>query len=79
MIRTTINLQESVLAAVKRIAHQEHRSLGETITELLQLGLRQRMEHTLPNPVSFPDFSMGVPFVALEDKGRLNQVLDDKR
>jgi hypothetical protein len=79
MIRTTISLQESVLKAVKRLAHIDHRSLGETITELLQMGLRQREKHSLPNPTALPDFSMGAALVSLEDKERLNQILDEKK
>lgn len=79
MIRTTISLQESVLKAVKRLAHKENRSLGETITELLQMGLRQREKHPHPDPAALPDFSMGAAFVSLEDKDRLNQLLDGKK
>lgn len=79
MIRTTISLQESVLKAVKRLAQRDHRSLGETITELLQMGLRQRESHSLPNPAALPDFSMGASLVSLEDKERLNQILDEKK
>lgn len=79
MIRTTISLQESVLKAVKRLAQKDHRSLGETITELLQMGLRQREKYAPPNSAVFPDFSMGAPLVSLEDKERLNQLLDDKK
>jgi hypothetical protein len=76
MIRTTISLQDSVLKAVKRLAREEHRSLGDTITELLQIGLRQRERRSGPVPASLPDFSMGAPLVSLEDKERLNQLLD---
>lgn len=78
MIRTTISLHESVLKAVKRMAKDEHRSLGETITELLQLGLRQREKKPSRELPALPDFSMGTAFVSLEDKDRLNQVLDGK-
>ena len=78
MIRTTISLQESVLKAVKRLAHDEHRSLGETISELLQVGLRQREKKSASGPAALPDFSMGAALVSLEDKARLNQILDEE-
>ncbi|MDD5674393.1 MAG: hypothetical protein PHC61_09525 [Chitinivibrionales bacterium] len=80
MTRTTICLHESVLKRAKRIAHERQITLGETITELLNKGLQQEAHTAVGNrkPFSLPSFSMGTPFVALEDKEALMSVMEKR-
>ena len=51
-MRTTINLDDDVLAAVKRLAGAQSKSLGETVSNLLRQGLEHRLtirhEHGIP-------------------------------
>lgn len=79
MTRTTISLHESTLIKVKKLSRQEHSSLGETITELLNLGLerkRAQMKKT-KNKFVLNTFAMGTPKVSLEDKEAVYSILDE--
>ena len=81
MIRTTISLHEATLKSAKRLARAEHRSLGETITELLNVGLHQREKQALApsDRLALPEFSMGKPRIPLEDKEGLFRLLDEPK
>ncbi len=70
MTRTTICLHESVLKTAKQIAHKEHRTLGETISELMGIGIRFKGRKPVRPQKRFTlkTFSMGTPHVPLEDK-----------
>jgi hypothetical protein len=76
MTRTTISLHESVLGKVRQVAHQSNSTLGETITELLNLGLQartvqiQKRRHT--QQFRLKTYAMGAPKISLEDKEALN-------
>jgi hypothetical protein len=79
MTRTTISLHESVLEKVRLAAHQSHTTLGETITELLDLGLRTKTaRHPARGKAKFrlKSFSLGIPRIPLEDKDAINAALD---
>ncbi len=73
MARITINLHESVLRKTRKLAHDQHTTLGEAITELLNIGLAQKTSALQHNkkPFSLPSFNMGVPLISLEDKEAL--------
>ena len=79
MTRTTISLHETILQKVRSVAHQSHATMGETITELLDLGLKAktaRHASQKKTPFILKTFSMGTPRVPLEDKEALNALLD---
>jgi hypothetical protein len=78
MTRTTISLHESILEKVRTVARQSHTILGETITELLNLGLRMKTNRSSQGKKRFQlkSFSMGNPRIPLEDKDAVNAVLD---
>lgn len=80
MTRTTISLHESVLRKVKRLSHDEHTTMGETITELLNLGLRAKENQMKKNKKKFQlkSFSLGTPRVPLEDKDAIYSLLTDE-
>ena len=81
MTRTTISLHESVLKKTKEEAKREHRSLGETISELLLLGLEKKHLHseTRKKPFVLKTYAMGSPRIPLEDKDALYDVLDGRK
>jgi hypothetical protein len=82
MARTTISLHESVLSKVRQVAHQSNSTLGETITELLNLGLHaktvQMQKLRQPQPFRLKTYAMGAPKISLEDKEALNAILDGR-
>jgi len=79
MMRTTISLHESTFNRVKKVAQKQHKSLGETITELLNLGLQKLKEAQSMQKRAFklPEFSMGMPRIDLEDKDSVYSILDE--
>jgi hypothetical protein len=80
MTRTTISLHETTLEKVKALSHKEHLSLGETITELLNLGLKHKnlLSQKEKNSFSLKTSSMGAPKIPLEDKEAINSLLDEE-
>lgn len=80
MTRTTISLHESVFGKVRKVAQESHSALGETITELLNLGLEaksaQIKKRRQSPPFHLKTYAMGKPMVSLEDKEALNAILD---
>lgn len=81
MTRTTISLHETVLDKVRTVAHQSHTTMGETITELLNLGLqikKARRHSQGKKRFHLKSFSMGTPRIPLEDKEALNAALDGR-
>jgi hypothetical protein len=82
MTRTTISLHESILGKVRRVAQQSHTTLGETITDLLNLGLQaksaQIQKGRQPQRFRLKTYRMGSPKVSLEDKEALNAILDER-
>ena len=79
MTRTTISLHESTLIKVKELSRQEHSTLGETITELLNLGLERKKTQLKKAGKKFVlnTFAQGKPKVALEDKEAVYSILDE--
>lgn len=80
MTRTTICLHESILRETKKLAHARHKTIGETITELLSIGLRNISRESRVSKASFvlPSFNMGNPKTALEDKEAISALLEKK-
>jgi hypothetical protein len=76
--RTTISLHESTLKRVREVARREHTTIGEAVTELLNLGLsaKEAQRRTEPRRFRLKSYSMGTPKVALEDKEALYRALD---
>ncbi|MBN1575568.1 MAG: hypothetical protein JW913_03395 [Chitinispirillaceae bacterium] len=79
MTRTTISLHYSTLDKVRELSRHEHITLGEAITELLNLGLGLKKNRFQRNKNSFSlkSFSMGQPKVPLEDKEAISNLLDE--
>lgn len=75
MTRTTLDLDPSVLAALRRRGHEEGKSLGRMASELLAPALREAHE---PPEFNWTAAPLGVPRVDLEDKEALNAALDGR-
>jgi len=67
MPRTTVNLDASVLRALRRRAAEEGRSLGDVISEILAPALAADKRKETP-PLRWHTAPMGPPRVDLEDK-----------
>jgi hypothetical protein len=74
-MRTTIDLDPLVLAALKERQKREGKTLGVLVSELLSKALAE--ETSAPaTDFHWPVKSMGTPLVDLEDKEALWDVLD---
>jgi hypothetical protein len=75
MVRTTLNLEPSVLAELKRRSKRERRPLGEVASEELARAFKAR--EPVASPLSgWKTYDMGEPAVALEDKEALEEFLE---
>jgi Ribbon-helix-helix protein, copG family len=74
-MRTTLTIDDDVLAAVKHLAERERKTLGEVISALARQGLTK--SHPTPRPVR-----NGVPLLPTQQAGtavtleRVNQLRD---
>jgi hypothetical protein len=75
MTRTTLDLDSSVLAQLRRRASAERKSMGQLASERLAVSLGEEMA-TEPGPLSWPALHMGRPRIDLDDKDTLWRVLD---
>jgi hypothetical protein len=80
-VRTTINIEDHLLAEAKVVAARGHRSLGDVVNDALRLvlsepggGARHRPQVILP-----VDGGSGLqPGVDLDDKNAIAAALDDE-
>jgi hypothetical protein len=75
MPRTTIDLDSSVLAQLRRRARAERKSMGQVASERLAVSLGAETPAE-PGPLSWPAWHMGAPRVDLDDRDALWRVLD---
>ena len=52
-MRTTLAIDDDVLIAVKAIAQQQHRSIGEVVSELARRALHRPQPSTMRNGIPF--------------------------
>lgn len=80
MTRTTISLHETTLAKVRDLSRSEQLSLGETITELLNLGIecKKAISQQKNGVFTLKTASMGQPKVPLEDKEAIYHLVNEK-
>lgn len=74
MARTTIDLDDSVLRAVKRIARDTGKSMGEVVSELLAAAIGKRTPRDRPK-LTWKSQPMRAR-VDLEDKDAVHRALD---
>ena len=78
MVRTTVTFHETTLARVRELARARHRSLGETVGELVEEGLRKQAGKRAPPARRLPlgRHHMGTPKIALEDKEAIRALIE---
>jgi hypothetical protein len=80
MPRTTIDLDPSVLRALRRKSQDQRKSMGQVASELLARSLR---ESETPSPAAegfkWVTRHLGKPRVDLEDKEAVRAILDTPR
>jgi hypothetical protein len=76
-MRTTINLDDALLAEAKQVAARTGRSLGAVVEDALRQSLRQRHQ-TTRRAVELPVFGEGGtrPGVDLDDSAALLDVME---
>jgi len=75
MPRTTLDLDSSVLAQLRRRARAEHKSMGQLASERLAVALEDEVQMEA-QPFKWPTWHMGEPKIDLQDKDALWRVLD---
>jgi hypothetical protein len=76
MPRTTLDLDSSVLAQLRRRARAEHKSMGRVASERLAVSLEDETP-TQARPLVWPTWRLGKPELDLRDKDAVWRVLDD--
>jgi len=78
MTRTTIAFNDATLSRVRSLARREHRTLAETVGDLVEAGLKKRADGEAPaqRRLSLGRYHMGIPRVALEDKDAVRALIE---
>jgi hypothetical protein len=79
-VRTTLNIDEALLADYKQIASRSHRSLSSVIQDALRETLAARAERSQSAPVDLPVFRDGggvLPGVDLDSNAALLDFMDE--
>ncbi len=81
LIRTTLTIDDSLLAEYKRVAADTHRTLSSVIQDALRETLARRREAAARQPVRLPVIGGGGlrPGVDLDDNARLLELLETER
>jgi hypothetical protein len=81
VIRTTLTIDDSLLAEYKRVAAETHRTLSYVIQDALRETLARRREAAIRQPVRLPVIGGGglQPGVDLDDNARLLELLESER
>ena len=77
-MRTTINLDEQLLADAKLLAQQTGKTLTAVIEDALRERLARRQTGGIPEPTRLPTVSGNglLPGVALDDSASLRELMD---
>jgi hypothetical protein len=76
IMRTTLDLDPTVLRELKARARREGKSLGRLASEVLGAALAQDPDETLPPPLAWSSRPMAA-LVDLEDKEAVRRALGD--
>ncbi len=77
-VRTTILLEKPLLDRVRHKAHVSHRTLRETIRDLLLAGLA-RSQKSRARPEHLPDLKLGQELSDVSSRSRLYELWDKDR
>jgi hypothetical protein len=76
-MRTTVTIDDNLLAEAKSFAAKQHRTLGEVIDEALRMSLRQAAEPRKQVELPTTGDPRNRPLVDILDKEALAEVLGD--
>ena len=78
-MRTTVNIDEHLLAEAKLIAARTHRTIGSVLEDALRKLINEQMSPPGDEPYRLPDFSRGglQPGVDIYNKDQIEELLDD--
>jgi hypothetical protein len=81
LVRTTLNIDEALLADYKQLAARSHRSLSAVIQDALREQLARYADRTSRPRVKLPTFGSGgvLPGVDLNDNAALAAILEEER
>ena len=74
-MRTTLAIDDDVLIAVKAIAQQQHRSIGEVVPELARRALHRPQPSTMRNGIPLLPRGGDRPVVTLQTVNALRDEL----
>ena len=75
IMRTTLDLDPSVLQVLRARGRKEGKSMGRLASELLAGSLARHDANHTPSPVKWHSRDLGVPLIDLEDKEALRAAL----
>jgi hypothetical protein len=78
MPRTTLDLDASVLRALRRRGSRERKSMGQVASELLVRALAEPADAQVDEPLGWISRDLGLPRVDLEDKEAVRAILDER-
>jgi len=75
-MKTTLNIDDRVMAELKREAARQGRTMSEMVETALRLLLRSRRKQGAPPPL--PSFQSGGPLVDIVDRDALYQAMEGR-
>jgi hypothetical protein len=78
IMRTTLDLDPSVVRELKERGERERKSMGAIASELLARAFAASRSDGPPAPLRWVSRDLGMPRVDLEDKEALHRTLDDR-
>lgn len=76
-MKTTLNIDDTVMAELKREAARQGRTMSELVETALRLLLRSQRKRTELTPL--PTFNSGGMLVDIADREALYEAMDDHR
>jgi hypothetical protein len=76
-MRTTLNLDDDVAAALAEASGRERRSVSRVANDLIRGGLRAAREQAVPERYEPPVFDTGEPLIDVTDVAAALERLDD--
>ena len=72
LMRTTIDIDDGIMAQLREMAHRSHTSLKESVNAAIRRGVRSDLSSVKSEPYRCPTFRMGSP---LSDSVNLDKAL----
>jgi hypothetical protein len=78
-MRTTLNLDDDVVAQVNSLSRQRGDSMSRVVNDLVRAGLRASRERPPLTPYVPPTFDTGRPYIDVTDVATAMEILDTGR